>query len=60
MIPDAANPNTALTPNGAVSDLGSPAAAQQAAEFDQLIAGIATSVLSIVLEDGIKIANEDL
>jgi hypothetical protein len=60
MIPDAANPNNAITPNGAVSDLASPAAAQQAAEFDQLITGIATGLLSIVIEDGIKIANEDL
>jgi hypothetical protein len=60
MFPDAANPSTTPLPGAAVGDFGSAAAAQQAAEFDQLISGIATGLLSVVIEDGIKIANEDL
>jgi hypothetical protein len=60
MIPDAmAATNTAST-TSAVTDLSSADAALQAAEFDQLILGIATGLLSIVIEDGIKIANEDM
>jgi hypothetical protein len=56
MIPDI----TASSPTAATTDLNSGAAQQQAAEFDQLIAGIATAVLGIALEDMIKVANEDL
>ena len=56
MLPDATTPS--LTGNS--TDLNSAAAQQQAAEFDQLIGGIATAVLSVAIEDLIKVANEDL
>lgn len=58
MIPDSIGAASQVP--SSVTDLNSAEAQQQGAEFDQLIGGIATAVLSIALEDLIKVANEDL
>jgi hypothetical protein len=59
MNPDAIGQSPAL-PGTSPTDLNSAEAQQQAAEFDQLFVGMATAVMSVVIEDLIKVGNEDI
>lgn len=60
MNPDAINPTSPASGTASPTDLASPQSQQQAAEFDQLFVGMATAVMSVVIEDLIKIGNEDI
>jgi hypothetical protein len=58
MNPEAigSSPGTA----GAATDLASPAAQEQAAQFDQLIQSVGAGLMTVALDDLLKLANEDV
>ncbi len=59
MNPTSIGPNSlsAFDPNA--TDLGAPQTQASAAEFDKLITGMAAGLMSVVLEDMIRLAGSD-
>jgi hypothetical protein len=58
MNPDSISSSPATT--AASTDLTSDAAQQSAAEFDQIIAGIGTAAMTVILDEAMRMSTEDL
>ena len=51
---------TSASPVANASDLNSADAQQLAAQFDQIIAGVGTAAITVILDEAMRMSTEDL